>query len=320
MTTPKFTTESVAIRYLIGEVLIGTRNLRLAVRKSHFSNESLFGSSLCDGWSELPSDADGFLFPSHLVQHRLRRLSFSNGRVQYVPVQTKRYYIDLTTSFDEYMQKFSAKSRSTLRRKLRSFEKLSDGKVDWRTFRGPTAIQEFYRLASPLSATTYQERLLNGGLPNTDAFKTNMLDLADRDEVVGYLLFLNSVPVAYLYTPLQNGIFKYQFLGYDSSISKYSPGTVLQYLVLEELFSDASYKMFDFTEGEGGQKAFFGTGHVDCADIYILRRTLKNVLTVVTHLSLDRFSESIVTLLDSIGLKSRLKKYFRANWSSTKRR
>ncbi|MHC4165023.1 MAG: GNAT family N-acetyltransferase, partial [Planctomycetota bacterium] len=225
--------------------------------------------------------------------------------------QYERRYVDLGGTFDDYLKRFSSKSRSTLQRKVRKFGQLCGGEADWRAYRTRAEMDEFYRLAREVSRKTYQERLLDAGLPESDEFREEMLEAAERDGTRGYLLFHESRPVAYLHCPIHDGVVFYGYLGYDPEYAKWSPGTVLQRLALERLFEEAGLRMFDFTEGEGRHKSFFSTHSVLCADIYYLRRSLRNRCLVRLHSGLDAFSRALVRLLDRLGLKERIKRLIR---------
>jgi hypothetical protein len=132
-----------------------------------------------------------------------------------------RRYADLTISFDEYLARFSSKSRSTLRRKLRKFETLSGGVLDVRAYRTPGEMSEFHALARAVSRMTYQEKLLDAGLPEGAEAEAEMLRKASHDEVRAWLLFLEGEPVAYLYTPARGDTLIYAYLGYDPAQAKH---------------------------------------------------------------------------------------------------
>ena len=198
-----------------------------------------------------------------------------------------RRYADLTLGFDEYMAQLSAKSRSTLRRKLRRFASLSGGTIDVRCYREPEEMAEFYRLARQVSETTYQERLLDAGLPEGRVAEAEMKRLARHDRVRGWLLFLEGEPIAYLYAPADGDTLIYAHLGYDPAHAPHSPGTVLQLEAMRMLMEEGRFARFDFTEGDGQHKRQFGTGSVECADLLLLRKSLANDLLAGALLAFD---------------------------------
>jgi len=302
---------TVRLRFHLGEVPLFSVGFELCVLSTHFTRLGKSPEETRRAVEEKAPPAEGILLRSHPVGERLPRVSRTEAFVRYVPSQYERRYIDMTGTFDEYLKRFSSKSRSTLRRKVRKYGQLCGGEPDWRTYRTPAEMEEFYRLAREVSSKTYQERLLDAGLPESDEFKAEMLRAAERDETRSYLLFREEKPVAYLHCPIHDGVVFYGYLGFDPEYAKWSPGTVLQHLALEKLFTEADLRMFDFTEGEGAHKSFFSTHSVLCADIYYLERSLRNRCLVRLHTGLDSFSRAMVRLLDRLGLKERIKRLIR---------
>ena len=120
--------------------------------------------------------------------------------------------------------------------------------------------------------------MLGTGLPDSSQFQNKMLDLANCGMARGYILFHGESPIAYLFCPAKDDILFYQYVGYDPGYKRWSPGTVLQYMVLERLFDESKFRLLDFTEGEGPHNEFFSTESTLCADIYYFRRTFRNFL------------------------------------------
>jgi len=305
--------KTVKLRYFMGEIHLFSVDFPLMVLDTHFTMLASDLSKTLLSPEDLPSTVQGALIRSHPIKTSPIRLIWLSGLIRYIPSEYERYYIDLQASFADYLKKFSSKSRSTLKRKLKKFASASGGEICWREFRKYEEIREFYQLARGVSRMTYQERLLDSGLPNNEAFRKQMLDLAPKGLVRGYLLFLAKRPVAYLYCPIKDGVFLYQYVGYDPEFRNLSPGTVLQYLVLEKLFCEAGPQMFDFTEGEGEHKRFYATGSVRCADVYYFRATAKNLLFIGLHYVVNVLSRNIVRILESIRLKNRVKRFFRSH-------
>lgn len=196
-------------------------------------------------------------FPHHLT----------GGRQDY-----RRHYIAMEgSSHEDYLARFSGKTRSTLRRKAR---KLGDYTVT--EHRTPAEIEHFLQAALPLSAKTYQARLLDAGLPADASTRKAMLEAAEEDRMRCFLLSVEGEAIAYLSLPVVGRTLVYEHLGYTPEWARFSPGTVLQLEALERLFAEQRYAYFDFTEGEGAHKAMFGTDHADCASFVLLDPTLTN--------------------------------------------
>jgi CelD/BcsL family acetyltransferase involved in cellulose biosynthesis len=270
-------------------------------------------SELPDPAAESAAPSDFFFYPTYPVAFEPRPVERRGDWLVYTPYTFACHYIDLHAigSFESYLKQFSGKSRSTLLRKVRRFEEASGGSVDVRSYASAAELDEFFAAAMPLVATTYQARLIGNALPTSAAFIEKARARAERGEVRAFLLFLAGEPVAYLFCFLHDGILSYNYVGYQSAQSASSPGTVLQHFVLQSVFADPACAVFDFTEGEGAQKQFFGRESRHCAKSYFLRRSPRSLLLVHSHRALGRLVSGAGSILDRLGLAKRLRSFLR---------
>jgi CelD/BcsL family acetyltransferase involved in cellulose biosynthesis len=254
---------------------------------------------------------DVLMVPSLLVQDTPRRLFLKNHLLYYVPFVFPHYVTDLKSTFEAYLQKFSSKSRSTLARKVRKFRDAAGVDEVLREYKTASQLREFQELTRPLSAKTYQERLLKEGLPQDVDFWLKAEALAQADSVRAYTLHLKGRPIAYLYSPAEDGVLFYKFLGYDPQHAKLSPGIVLQYLAFERLFAEQRFHLFDFEEGEGQHKRQFATALKTCAAFYIFRVTIRSLLCVVLHMLFATTTHGVLWVFNKLGLRRRARKLLR---------
>ncbi len=235
-------------------------------------------------------------FPRHLA----------GGRQDY-----RRHYIAMTGSFDDYLAHFSGKTRSTLRRKARKLAK-QDGGYSVSVHRTAPEVETFLSAALPLSAKTYQARLLNAGLPDTPDARRAMLEAAEQDRMRCFLLTLGETPIAYLSLPVVGDTLVYAHLGYDPDHARLSPGTVLQMEALEHLFAEQRFRYFDFTEGEGAHKALFGTDSVECTSLVLLEPTFANRALLGARSGFDAAVGSAKAVAKKTGALARFRALLRA--------
>jgi len=259
----------------------------------------------------LPREVDGVYRPSECIEAGEPDWQLADGALRYVESRFRRRFIDLTTGFDTYLSKFSSKTRSTFRRKMKKFCEASSGSIEWRAYRSASEMQVFHTEARRISRRTYQEKLFDAGLPEGAEFVTRMLARARSGLVRGFILFLRGEPVAYLYLPISDGRVIYGYLGFDPAYASLSPGTVLQLLALETLFAERVHRIFDFTEGEGEHKRMFATHEHLCGNVFYLRPTSRNRAVVRLHIASRRLSSFVDRQLLRRDLKVRLKHYLR---------
>jgi len=227
-------------------------------------------------------------------------LSFDGRAIRYASYRGKRFFIDLSGgSFAAYLSKFSAKSRNTLKRKVRRFADYSGGQIDFRCYTTSEEMLEFRRHAIAVSLVTYQ-RTIGWSLPEDEEFKSRLIEDAEAGRVCGFLLMHADKPIAYAFCRTESDIISYALLGYDPSFGSFSPGTVLLYLVIERLLATDRYRIFDFGGMAADYKSFFSTGSVDYVKVTWFPITAKNLILVFLHYIVLRAWEVAGTLKQAV--------------------
>jgi len=256
---------------------------------------------------------DGWLVMAYPLPEDLASVAWLPGTIRYVPRRFVRYFIDLRTSPEAYLAGLSSATRSSLGRQVRKFSKASGGSIEWREYRSPDELMEFQALARRIAARSYQGHM-GIGIPDGDDWLEHVRGRAAEGKVRACLLFSKGRPVAYLYCPFDRGVLTYMFMGYDPENAKLSPGSVLFWLALERWFGEPSCLYFDFAGEERAgteQKRRLATGRLACGNVWFLRRSPKNALTVALLSVFDRAYLAAVVLLASAGLLGRIKRLVR---------
>jgi CelD/BcsL family acetyltransferase involved in cellulose biosynthesis len=270
-------------------------------------------------WSlaDIPVSARGVLVREWPVLPGLPVVRHVEGCLRYVMKQYRHCFIDMSVDFECYKSKFSSKTRSTIARKCKKFSEHCGGKLLWTVHRTESEIRDFLTLAVSLAARTYQEKLLGLGLPSTLEFAEWAAKEAQHGRVRAFLLYDGDKPVSYLFCPIRDGIVEYAYLGYDPDYRNHSVGVVLQWLALESLFAEQSFRYFDFTEGESDHKRQFATHERLCANVLFIRADLRGHILVACHRGLDVISGAVGAALDRWGLRGRLRRYLRFRTART---
>ena len=281
---------------------IGARTLltlrRRLVRRGVTLDEALAGRP-----PALPplEDAEGYLVTGLPVSAGGALAARHAELRPFVRQRYPRYHAALDISFDDYLARFSAKSRSTLLRKSRKLASRSGGMLDVRAYRTAEEAAEFHALARAVSAISYQERLLDAGLPDGPEALEEMRALAARDALRAWLLFLDGHAIAYLYGPAEGDTLVYSHLGYDPAFADLSPGSVLQLEAMRALMAEGRFRRFDFTEGEGQHKRQFATGHVESVDLLLVRPTPANLAVAYALGLFDGAAAAAKRMLNRVG-------------------
>lgn len=237
------------------------------------------------------------------------RVTILHDTIRYAPSHYRRFYIEIQGGFEDYLRKFSGRTRSTWRRKVRRFASASGGAIDFQEYGRAATMSEFLVLARRVSEKTYQERLLDAGIPATGWYREQILQAAARDEVRGYLLFHQGQPVAYALCAADEDTLVVERIGFDPDFAYLNPGTVLLYLLLEKLFAGKRFHILDLGRGEFPYKEHYATGNIPCAEIYYFRRSASNLLLVCAHAAAEMLSGALKSGLEVLGLKDKVRRW-----------
>lgn len=301
----------VSLEFGVGDRVLFSRRLPVLVRPVALGDMEPAPVPLAAPTDTLPATAQGFCLRALPVAGEVPRRQIEHGWLHYRTARYERCFIDLSMGLDAYRAKFSSKTRSTINRKIRKFQDHCGGRLDWVVYRSEDELREFHCLARAVSALTYQEKLLEAGLPEGEDFVRDMLALAGRGHARGYILFHEQRPVAYLYCPIRGNAFVYSYLGYDPEYMKLSVGTVLQWLAFEDIFAAPPVRYFDFDEGQSDHKRLFASHTQTCVNVLFLRPRLGNRLWVRLHAASQDFSTALGRLAERWGLKARLRRLMR---------
>jgi hypothetical protein len=228
--------------------------------------------------------------------------------VRYAPMQYRRSYTDLGGSFDDYLKKFSAKTRKGIQRSIRHYNEHVKDENPIRRFEGEAGIIEFQRLAREVAKKTYQEKLTGGGLPAGDDYLAQMRRLASDGRARGYVLMHGDRPVSYVYLIANLGVMNFESTGYDTEYKDFSPGRCLLYSVHKDLFDEHQYPLFDYGEQEGPHKELFGTHHTLVAHVFYFMRRPRPLSVVAAQAGLNYVGTEVKSALAKYEIEERARK------------
>lgn len=239
-------------------------------------------------------------------------LKTSGNYLVYTHQKYNRMFVDVSANFDDYLLTFRKKSLATLKRKIRKAEKTNKTCALMRTFTLASEVEEFVQLAKPISAVSYQEQLLGTVFRTDEKWIEEIKQLARANRFRGYILYIEDTPVAYNFCPVYGkGIMLYDLSGYRPESQQHSPGTVLQYLIIEQAFNDQTIKIYDLCTGEGRHKEQFATGAIECCDAYLFPLRPYAAALIGLHYTFERSTTLLVWLLERLKIKDAIKRFFR---------
>jgi Acetyltransferase (GNAT) domain len=247
---------------------------------------------------------------SQAISTKLPRVSLFKRGIYYVPLQGRRFFIDLSGPFEAYLGKFKTKKRSEIRRQIRRFTQARNCCL--REYRDGKDITEFHSLAREVSRKTYQHRLLCAGIEaSPSSFREQIVRNGTSCRWRGYILFRQQMPIAYNFCQERCGDLVGCSMGFDPSFAADRPGALLFWLVLQRLFAGGEFRRLDLGEGEYPFKEHLATGGVDVAEIYYFPWNFRNCGFVALHSTLAAATNLLNFTLEIFGIGQRLKKMIR---------
>ena len=245
----------------------------------------LIGDSFCAPTAEaFAARCEVVACPSLPVCRDLPTLQFRRGTIRYVPHRGTQFYIEFKGTFEDYLKGWSRQSRYKIRRDVRRFRNVSGGTIDCRTYRSAAEISKFYTLA--VSVSRRSRHYSSGiGLRESAESETALLVDAASSNVEGYLLFFSDQPIAYALCRIYEDVVTYAVAGYDADFADHRPGAILLYLMIEKLYAERRFRIFDFTAGTDyyAYKEQFASGRIRCARVLWFRPSFRNLSLVLAN-------------------------------------
>ena len=231
----------------------------------------------------IPGDCRAIVLPAYPVERKPPRFAGLFKPVfRYVSNSGPRQLIHLRGAFAQYAAKFPHKRRHWLMREARKFAEHCGGSLDLRTFQVPEDMASFRETAAAITSRTYKSRI--GA--RFEETREELEALASERAALGYVLYCKGSPVAYEYFRVQGNNILLASTAFDPAYAKFSPGTVLLWTVLQDLFEEQAFDYLDFLWGQYGYKKFFATATLDVAAVFCFRNTPANLALAGCHFAL----------------------------------
>jgi|SRR5579864_3899978 len=309
-----FRIRSTTLRLRLGEVTIA----HLPFRALQLYCDGIVGEKTELTWaltalSEVPFPYDGLTLEetptesvlwSALKQANKNVLVFERSRALHS-------VIDLPSTYPDYLQQLSRKTRENIRRHARELG-VRLGHWEVQKFIAPEQVRNLVRLVGVIATKTFHYHLLGQNLTTSnEQFVRNLTIYAQQGWLRGYVLVGNDQPVAYTIGYLVNGRFQGELIGYDPEFGHASPGIVLLTQIIEDLINTDKANMYDFGAGDASYKREFGNRSYEEGTLLVCRRTLYARGAAIADRLFTHASRLFACVLQQFRLKDRVKKFLR---------
>lgn len=211
----------------------------------------------------------------------------------YLPHGPRRWYsIGLPTSFKQYLERFSAKQRYNLSRQVRRLQDYGEGLLNLHRIASAEQVKGF--VAGMQALANQQERT---AILRPDQY----VALAQRGLLLSFVLVCGVLPCAIAFATHHGSVLQVHTLFYDRSVWHLSPGTAIQYLIVQNVIETGGTSRIEFGYGPGTASTISGSDATAKGQILLMRKSAGNIAKKVLY---DTFCAIVY---DAKGLHARLK-------------
>ena len=175
------------------------------------------------------------------------------------------FLVELPGSYEAYLAGLSAKTRQTLGRKMRKMRRACGGRLEARCFRSEQDVAILHEHLHRVWAGSW-----HGGLGRQRPPDLGFLrGVAARGWLRAYVLLANGEPAASVLGYQYGDKFLDEAPAFDERWRGQSPGAVLNYLLLEDLFAANPPHLVDFGFGYNQYKATLGTTGEERGELWL---------------------------------------------------
>ncbi|MCK5528156.1 MAG: GNAT family N-acetyltransferase [Kiritimatiellae bacterium] len=165
------------------------------------------------------------------------------------------YLIDMPENFDAWLNMLNSNTRQALRRRVRKLMRDSNDTVSVKLFRDEGEMELLSKYLHVVWSCSWHGRAQRQAPPSFEVLKT----LARSGWVRSYILFVGDTAIASVQGYQYGGVFLDEAPAYDDDWKKYSPGLILNYYIIEELFKSDTPRTVDFGFGYNQYKETLGS-------------------------------------------------------------
>ena len=227
--------------------------------------------------------------------------TFGSTYIKHIPESERiSTCIELPDTFEQYNSKFKSKTRRKLTQKIRKMQKSPLGEMYFELVDNEASLRSFLEDAVIVSRNSWQYNTIGERISNDDVTFLKYKDLIDKKIFRSYIIKLGDVPCAFAIGYKYGDMYNYIEIAFDKKYSKYSPGRLLLYMIIEDLIKIGTIKKLSFGIGYSSYKQEFGNHHYKDSSVLLLRKTFSNFFIKICHSFFYNLIEITKSILSKI--------------------
>ena len=218
-----------------------------------------------------------------------------DGSLIYKLSHEREFFVLRTAeTFEAYLEtQFRKKKRYNLKRQVRLLQEAADNKLEIQCITDPEKVPGFNRLVKEITSKSWKAKKLGNYIPDYVQDDEYLKDVASRQLLRAYLLYLDGKAITYVLGYQFQDVYHYSDIGFDEDYAKYSPGSVLLFLLIEDLIKHTGLKFVNFGIGDSEYKRQFANESVPDNSLILLRNSLRNRFHYGLNESIKQAKEKI---------------------------
>lgn len=208
---------------------------------------------------------------------------------------------------EDYLGAMSKKTRYNLKRAVKQLESQCNSAMELVCVTQEEQVADFFRALDQVYTKTWQASVFGYQPRNSPSAESQHRQLAKSGLLRSYLLVCDGIPVAYLRGYQFRGRYYFEEIGFDKARREQQPGTVLNFLVIEDLFRKDSPDYLDFGYGENDYKRILGNIESPAVTATLVRIGSRDDLLVRVQALLTSVYSSLRQVAINLKLDTRLR-------------
>jgi CelD/BcsL family acetyltransferase involved in cellulose biosynthesis len=222
-----------------------------------------------------------------------------------------RRMIHLNGTFEEYLNQLSRNTRWIMGSRSRKLEKACGGDLLVEQITQRDQVPAFLQQVEQISERSWQGTKLGTIIRATDSLRERLSARADAGWLRCYLLRNAERPLAYIIGWQADGVYYYEDAAFDPAWSNHSPGKVLLYRALENLFAENKPEWFDFGFGDNQYKQVMSNHTFEQANVLLFRKSAYTALALGAHRACKTATAFVRVVLDRLRLREKVRQLLR---------
>jgi hypothetical protein len=192
-------------------------------------------------------------------------------------------YHEPEQSYEHFLQTKNKRTRNTFKRRVKKLREQGGGALTCERIDREDQVDAFYEAAYSVAEKSWQFHTLGRALEETALHRPSLLSLARLGGLRAYLLRCGDRPCAFVIGVQYDDVLQFEQTAFSGDLALFSPGTVLYYLLLEDVYAHRRPKYLNFGTGVNPHKRLFSNRESLDTEIYLFRPSIWNHLRATSH-------------------------------------